>query len=170
MWGCKNWPSEAVYLYQQIMCSGMEPKSYPGHLAVVTERSYKLRLWLKRWGWKSFQGIGSYKQAISTETRMERPARLPGAEILKYCQLSFKHRPKLPAPSNMTLRSSLQETRGNRNSLLDLKKLFFSLVYLREKCSHSFWGSPKWHRVPIDPEGTVLSDMHKLPDLTLELP
>lgn len=58
----------------------MEQKSWPGHLAAVTERSYKLRLWLKRWGSKSFQGIGSYEQAISTAIRMERPARLSGTE------------------------------------------------------------------------------------------
>lgn len=58
----------------------MGQKSWPGHLAAVTERSYKLRLWLKRRGSKSFQGISSYKQAISTAIGIERPARLSGAE------------------------------------------------------------------------------------------
>lgn len=51
------------------------------------------------------------------------------------------------------------------------KKNYFYLLFIWEKnVSHSFWGNPKWHRVPFDPEGTVLSGTEKLPDLTLQLP
>lgn len=133
MWGCKNWQSEEVYLYQQRMSSGMEQKSWARRLAAVTERSYKLRLWLKRWGLKSFQGIGSYKQVVSTAIWMDRPERFSGAKSLKDRRYPLSIRSKLPAPCIMTLCSPCRKHMGTGILFSIWKKIFFLFCLFERK-------------------------------------
>ena len=157
------------------MSSSMEQKSWPDHWAAVTERSCKLRLWLKRYGLKSFQGIGSRDKPSPQRYGGKGLWGHPVQRASSIFSYSLSLRPKLTAPFNLAPCCSLQETRGNRNPLLKLNEWIFSLVYLRKKFPTHFGGKPKWHTVSTDPEGEIstqiaLSNRHKLPDLTLELP
>lgn len=93
---------------------------------------------------------------------------------------------KLLAPLNMVLKLSylvttsffLQEIPENRKSLLILEEWISSLVYLKKKKNLCFplilEKRPRWAMGPPDAEGapstgTVLRDVHKLPELTLDV-
>lgn len=89
--------TEWAYLYQQGKSSGLEQKSWPDHLAAITGRSCEPKLSLKRCGLKFFQCIGSVQRVISTEVRLERSVRSPGAGSLMCFQLFFKHMTQPPS-------------------------------------------------------------------------